>query len=308
MHGTARPRAATGRAPGKVILAGEHAVVYHRPALALPWPAVEAVAEATPATGPLTLASARAGSDRTGLRLAAAETLQAIGAPATGLAVFLRSSIPPGAGLGSSAATAVAVVRAVAAAYGEALAPAALLGLVDHAERHAHGRSSGLDAGAVTAAGPIVYRRGEASRDVAMAAPPALVVAHSGRPRDTRAAVAIVAASLAQAPAAMEAVLDALGQAALDGAAALEAGDMPRLGALMNQAQAGLATLGVSDAGLDALIVAARQAGALGAKLTGAGRGGCVVALAAVEAAAPAIARALLAAGATQAWTKEGPA
>ncbi len=283
-----------GQAPGKVILLGEHAVVHGGWALALPWPAVEAVATATAAVGATQVVSEAGDYDVRGLT-AAARAVRA-----EGCVVALRSSVPVGAGLGSSAATALAVVRAVAAFNGQACDE---LGCADVAERFAHGTPSGLDAATVAAAGPILFRRGDGARPVAGGALPALVVADTGRPRNAAEAVAAVAERLDR----HRTLVDALGQAALPGAAALEAQDWDGLGQLMDEAQDRLATLGVSHPDLDRLVAVARAAGALGAKLTGAGRGGCVVALAPDAATARALASTLLDAGATRAWTMDGP-
>ncbi len=301
-------RAAIGRAPGKLILAGEHAVVHGRPAVAMPWPAVEAVAEARPAEGALTVTSERPELDVSGLRAAAAETLARFGRSAEGLAIHVRSTVPAGAGLGSSAATAVAVVRATAAACGETLAAEDLAALADIAERHAHGLPSGVDVAAVAAPGPIFFMQGHPTEAIAPAFEPALVVADSGRPRDTRAAVAAVRARQETAPEAFLSALDLLGSAAVCAASALRTADPRLLGEAFDRAQSALHDLGVSDPALEALIKAARAAGATGAKLTGAGRGGCVVALAPDLASRPTIAAAMRDAGAVRVWTKEGAA
>lgn len=283
-----------GRAPGKVILLGEHAVVHGGWALALPWPAVEVTASVSEVAGDTQVVSDVPGMDLAGLTAAARAVC------ATGYRVSLRSTVPPGSGLGSSASTALAVVRAMAQASGATVDEQAL---ADVAERHAHGRPSGLDVATVAASGLILFKRGEAVRPVASAVP-AFVVADSGVPRNAGEAIAAVNAGLAQ----HQALVDALGQAALAGVTALEAGDLPLLGRLLDQAHERLTILGVGHPALDVLVAAARAAGALGAKLTGAGRGGCVVALAADPVSARAIALALLAAGAARAWTAEGPA
>jgi mevalonate kinase len=274
------PRPALGRAPGKLIVVGEHAVVHGRPAVAVPFPPVGVVAEAIPVPGAVRVTSERNLTGLVGLTRTAEAALVAVGAAPANLSVHIQSSIPMGAGLGSSAATAVAVARAAAGAYGEVLSGRLLRGLAQIAEREAHGRPSGLDVEAVLAEGPIRFTMGEEPVCVAAGFRPCWVVADSGRPRDTRSAVEAVSDWLAAAGEEGRAVLDDLAGEAELALAALRDGDAHALGAALDRAHRALRALGVSDDGLDELVAAARAAGALGAKLTGAGRGGCVVALA----------------------------
>ncbi|MEB3223459.1 MAG: mevalonate kinase [Candidatus Sericytochromatia bacterium] len=274
------PRPALGRAPGKLILVGEHAVVHGRPAVAVPFPPVGVVAEAIPVPGAVRVTSERSVGSLDALARTVEGALVAVGAVPANLSVHVQSTIPVGAGLGSSAATAVAVVRAAAGAFGQTLTPRLLRGLAHIAERAAHGRPSGLDVAAVLADGPIRFLLGEEATPLASGFRPCWVVADSGRPRDTRSAVAAVSAWLSGAGEAGRDVLDGLAREADVAERALRDGDSPGLGASLDRAHGALQALGVSDDGLDALVATARGAGALGAKLTGAGRGGCVVALA----------------------------
>lgn len=299
-----------GRAGGKTILMGEHAVVYGRPALAVPVRSFEVVATAERTagrgmlrsalyTGPLENAPARLLPTVT----AVTATLEALGSPGA-VDVRVRSDIPAERGVGSSAAVAAAVVAAVASAHGRALHPDERFALVQAAERAAHGSPSGLDARTVVADGPVWFDGGAAT-DVAVARGFWLVVADTGVKGRTREAVAGVRARRADDPAGTDALIETLGDLAIVARDALGAGDLHTVGEAMREAHAGLGALGVGDPALDHLVTAARAAGALGAKLTGGGRGGCVVTLASDAAQAERIAGALRVAGAAAAWTTE---
>ncbi|WP_051172203.1 mevalonate kinase [Microbacterium indicum] len=301
------PRAA--RAHGKAVLFGEHAVVYGAPAVAVPLPALAATASATlRASGPPSrIESALYAGPAEGAPAPLSPVVEAIraaldlvGAPAAH--VSIRSDVPVGRGLGSSAAVAAAVVQAVAGAVGRALDPEERHGLIQVAERAAHGTPSGLDARAVVAAGPIRFHAGLAA-PLALGAPLTLVIADSGAPGSTAEAVAGVRAMRDARPHTAGTLIDRLGSLAKGSTEDLASGDLDALGARMTDAHGLLRLLDVSTDALDALVGAAARAGALGAKLTGGGLGGCVVALAASPAEAEEIAGSLAAAGARQVWT-----
>ena len=275
---------ARGRAAGKVILLGEHAVVYGRPALAAAL-GIGLEVEVRAASGPLRLETDRAEltDDARPLRLVE-EAAAALGLEPHGFVVRVRSALPPGAGLGSSAALAVAVLRALAAAAGRALAPDEELALGRRLEAIFHGHSSGIDPAAAARPGAGLFRfvRGEppAITPLRIGAPLAVVIALGKRPRSTGTAVTGLRARWEADRTRHEALFDAIASVVDEGAGAAEAGDVRKLGLAFDRNQDLLRQLGVSAPEVEALIVEARAAGALGAKLTGGGAGGAVLAVA----------------------------
>jgi mevalonate kinase len=267
--------AAGGFGHGKLILLGEHAVVFGQPALAAGIPAgVRAVA--SPGTGrvrvPAWNVDARAG-DGSPVGTAAQRLLDRLGA--RDLDFEVEATIPSRAGLGSSAALAVALARAAS----PAASPGDLLAAVHESESVFHGTPSGIDAAAALHGGIGCFRPGEGWRPVPIQRRIKVCVGLSGKPRDTRAQVEAVGRLCARTPAARR-TIDVLGEATEAGIAAVKEGDIDTLGRLFDLAHGLLAGLRVSTPELDALAHAARAAGAIGAKLTGAGGGGAVIALA----------------------------
>jgi len=272
---------ARGRAAGKVILLGEHGVVYGRPALAAGL-ALGLEAEVRGGTGPLRLESDRSIDDPRPARLVE-EAATALAIEPRDLVVRVRSELPAGVGLGSSAALAVAVLRALAAAAGRTLARDEELALGRRLEAIFHGQSSGIDpAAAALGGGCFRFVRGEPPliTPLAAGAPLPLVVAFGERPRRTGAAVGALRARWEAERTRHERLFDEIAAVVEAGAHAVRAGDLAALGRCFDENQALLAVLGVSAPEVEALARAARRAGALGAKLTGGGAGGAVVALA----------------------------
>ena len=270
-------------APGKVLLFGEHSVVYGHPAIAC---ALDRGVEAIARRGPTEIRCDEwdlVAEPGDGSKVGAALEALLARLPCDGAAVELMPSIPPGAGLGSSAAMAVAAARAIATLHGASLEPAVLEVAAEASERVFHGNPSGLDQTTVIRGGLIRFRRGAAGPSVEMIArssPLPLVVALVEPGADTGEMVAAVRRQrerLTGIAAGIHAQMGAIADAAC---AALAAEEDERVGELMNVNHHLLGAIGVSTPALDAAASIARAAGALGAKLTGAGGGGAIVALA----------------------------
>jgi mevalonate kinase len=302
-----------GRAPGKVILFGEHAVVYDRPALAVPVTQVraEAVVEPGEAGAGLTIVAADLG-ETIALRDAPADhplaaaarlTLVKFGLSDPDWRVTVRSTIPIASGMGSGAAVSAAIVRALAQAGSWKLeagsSSADISALVYEVERLHHGTPSGIDNTVVVYGEPVYFVRGQPPQIFHIGRSFMLAIADSGIASPTRIAVGDVRRAWEQQPVRFEGLFDGVAAVVEAARAAIAAGEPERLGPLMDQNHTMLQEIGVSCLELDALVAAARGAGALGAKLSGAGRGGNMIALV-TEATASRVAKALVAAGAVR--------
>ncbi|WP_437942729.1 mevalonate kinase [Sorangium sp. So ce341] len=295
---------ALGQASGKVILLGEHAVVYGAPALAA---GIErgARARATRAPEGARASALRLGGREHGAAPAEGDVARAFAAllealPGAGpVRVEAESDLPPGGGLGSSAALGVAIARAVAAlarasseaaapardiASSEAAAPAALTAAAEVAaaaawERVFHGNPSGIDTAAAARGGCFRFTRAHGATPLAPRDDLWLCVGSTGVPSSTRSMVELVAKLFERKPTVAETSIAGIAALVENAALAIEAGDAIALGRLMDLNQMLLAGMFVSTEAIETLCRLAREAGALGAKLTGAGGGGSVIAL-----------------------------
>ena len=272
---------ARASAPGKVLLLGEHAVVYGHPALAAALQRGVRIEVAESAEASIAVGSPPGISPPPELLEAAREMAASIGAPA-GFRAVIETELPLGAGLGSSAAVGVALARAFSQLAGRPCPDERATELALGFERHFHGAPSGVDPAISACGGTILFRRGEPPRIERVRArdPVFLCVALTGIVRGTRSTVLPLSERRAVRPDLYDPMLAALGELARGGAIALERGDLAGLGAGFDEAQQLLTALGVSCPELDDLVGLLRKATALGAKLTGAGGGGAAIGLA----------------------------
>ena len=295
----AAPGQVVASAPAKVILFGEHFVVYGVPAVvaAISLRARAAVRKRddlavsvrAPDLGVSgiflpdgTFSPGEGGEEARHLLepifTAVRHVMKALSAP-SGLEVLVRSKIPVAAGLGSSAAVAVSAAAATTQLLSGRLDLDLAFKAAFRAEELVHITPSGVDPAISTYGGLITYRRGEGIRRLEARGPLELVVGDTGIKRSTGALVSAVRALKERRPRLFASLLEAAEHLVADAVAALERGDLTALGELMDINHGLLSAIGVSNEALDRLVHAARRAGALGAKLTGAGGGGCMVAL-----------------------------
>ena len=289
-------------APGKVILFGEHAVVYGRPAIAAPVTQVRATAtiETAPPGNGLTIVASdlkksialSSAPEDEPLAAAARFTLDHLAVPIPDATLTIRSTIPIASGLGSGAAVSTALVRGLASFSGSTLSAEEVSALVFEVEKIHHGTPSGIDNTVVAYEQPIyfVHKRPHSgggpygtllSKKVRLVvgAPFTLLIADTGVSSSTKRVVGRVRRAWQRETARYEALFDQIGDIADEARRAVEVGDIDTLGSLMDENHELLIELGVSSSKLDELVDAAHFAGALGAKLSGSGRGGNMIVL-----------------------------
>lgn len=277
-------------APGKVILFGDHAVVYDRAAIAAPVAQVRArvTIEQSPAGSGLTIIASDLGKsiclatapEEDPLAAAARLALAHFAAAEPDGTLTVRSTIPIASGLGSGAAVSTALVRGLANFLGHSLDPAEVSALVFEVEKMHHGTPSGIDNTVVAYEQPVYFVRGRPVERLVVGEPFTLLIADTGAPSPTKKVVGQVRRGWQREPARYDALFDQIGDIADKARQAIESGDINALGPLTDDNHELLIELGVSSPQLNDLVETARLAGAMGAKLSGAGQGGNMIALA----------------------------
>lgn len=281
------------RASGKIILFGEHAVVYGRPAIAVPVTEVQARAsvEAGEKRQGIVIVASDLGcvtkvregetEEATGpLRAIVASTLDYLGLrPEQALTITVESTIPIARGLGSGAAVSTAIARALAGYFSRELSAEEVSGLVYEVEKLHHGTPSGIDNTVIAYERPVYFIRGQVLETFQVEKPLLFIIADTGVESSTKAVVSAVRQAWSKSRDRYETLFERVGEIVARARGAIEEGEVQQVGRLMDQNQRLLELMGVSSRPLDSLVKAARRAGALGAKLSGAGRGGNIIAL-----------------------------
>lgn len=265
-------------ASGKLILLGEHAVVYGAPAIAAGL-SRGASARAVRAPAPSLRIGDRSAEEGDGSALASglAAVLRELDVGAYQIDVDL--ALPPGAGLGASAAIGVAIARAVLEASGCESDTGRVLAAAAAWEGVFHGTASGIDAAAAALGGCFRYTRTGGAAPLMVQRALTLVVVLTGPAESTRVMVEGVRRLRERRPEIVDKAVDGITSLVNNAELCLASGDLPALGKLMDFNQMILSGLFVSTENIERVCALAREAGALGAKLTGGGGGGAVIAL-----------------------------
>ena len=276
-------------APGKVILFGEHAVVYGQPALAVPVMQVHADVQVSDSPRPGIWIEAPDIDLHAELNtLPSDHPLAAVIHnlffalhldPFPSLHIKIDSTIPVASGLGSGAAVSVALIRALSTYIGHPLSDEQVNELAFEIEKLHHGTPSGIDNTVITYARPVYFVKGRPLETFKVGEPFFIIIGDTGIAAPTKESVGAVRKLWVDDKDKWEKVFSKVGEIVKQARNTIETGKTTELGELMDQNHALLQEMTVSSPELDKLVHAARTAGALGAKLSGGGRGGNMIAL-----------------------------
>jgi mevalonate kinase len=297
----------TSSAPGKIILFGEHAVVYGRPALAVPVTQVHADVEVRDSASAGIMIHApdinlhaevnTLPSDHPIASVIHNLFFLSRTSPFPNLEIKITSTIPVASGLGSGAAVTVALTRALSSHVNYSMTDDEVNSFTYEIEKLHHGTPSGIDNTVVTYAKPVYFVKGQPIETFTVGKSFTIVIGDTGISAPTKESVGDVRKLWEEDKTKWENIFDQIGWIVKEARRAIESGKWKELGGLMNQNHALLHEMTVSSPELDDLVSVARNAGVLGAKLSGGGRGGNMIAL--VEAdQAEAVAKSLKEAGA----------
>ncbi|MCM2139988.1 mevalonate kinase [Vagococcus fluvialis] len=307
------PSKGIGESHGKIILLGEHSVVYGEPSIAIPFLGTKVVATVVKTSEPTRIdcdfyhglldeMPELLESLKETIRVCLARLNQS----KARLHLTIDSQIPAERGMGSSAAVSVATTRALFDFFKANLTQSELLEIVHISEKIAHGNPSGLDALMTSSYTPFYFVKGKEFEKLNMNLDGFLIVGDTGVTGQTKEAVESIALKVSDPSKkwAKEAITE-LGILANQGRFYLETNQGNKLGDTMSKVHGLLQKLEVSSPELDLLVETAMKNKALGAKLTGGGRGGCMIALAKTKKDAESISLALKNTGAKQTWVYE---
>ena len=274
---------------GKIILLGEHSVVYGRHAVAVPAP-VNIRTKVQDTEDEILLMIPSWGVEyrldknpekRQSFEKPAGLILDQMGLSKQGMKIEVFSDIPRGMGLGGSAAIAVSIIKALNNHFKLALNQDEINQMALESEKIAHGNPSGIDNTMATYGHPLIFRNGDNPliEPLNINETFSILIGFSSTEGLTAKTVGIVRDLWKKNPGVYEKIFDEIDSLALQSIQAIQNNDFELLGQLMNINHGLLNTLQVSTPELERLIMIARESGALGAKLTGGGGGGAVIAL-----------------------------
>jgi mevalonate kinase len=198
--------------------------------------------------------------------------------------IWIGGTLPGFSGLGASAASSVAIARAISEELNLNLSNEKINAVAYEGEKAYAGNPSGIDNTAATYGGFMWFKKNPAGGQdlverLKVRRPIEIVIGSTGKVANTKLMVEGVADRKKKDPQKYDPLFKQAESLAVAGRKALEAGDLKKVGDLMNENHRILQEIGVSSKELDQLVDIARKQGAFGAKLTGGGGGGCMVAL-----------------------------
>lgn len=300
---------AFGKSHAKIILMGEHSVVYNQPAIALPIPKIELKIKINEIdAGQLLNSKYYIGpiqsvpNDLLGIKNLVNTILTKINKTDESFEMTINSEIPSERGMGSSAATSIAIIRALYNYFDTNISKEELLKLSDVEETITHGNPSGLDSATTGADNPVWFIRNDTLEEINFNLNATLVIADSGIKGRTDIAINYVKQQLINDNKRTQKSINKIGNLVTKARQDIEKNNPEELGILMSENQKELKNLKISNSKIDELVEIANINGSLGTKLTGSGLGGCIIALARNDNEAESIANALTKAGALDTW------
>jgi hydroxymethylglutaryl-CoA reductase len=274
---------------GKIILFGEHAAVYGSHVIAAPIP-IAIRSKVEDEEDGIHIVVPRWGIEKRlhkeikhdfSLYNSLDHILTDLGLRQKNMRIEIYPNIPRAMGLGGSAALAVAIVRALSQHYKLGLSDEQVNKLAYKSEQHVHGTPSGIDNTMATYGKFILFKKGDPPlmKPIEVAKPLPFVIGITHVESLTAKMVANVRKARERNTDMYDRIINEIDELALRAFEALQTYNLERLGDLMNLNQGLLNALQVSSWELEELIEIARKNGALGAKLTGGGGGGAMIAL-----------------------------
>ncbi|GEO57095.1 mevalonate kinase [Companilactobacillus bobalius] len=297
-----------GKSHGKTIIMGEHAVVYGYPAFAIPLLSIPVIVKMQQSKENSLISKYYAGKidkipdSLSGVKYLVSLLDSELNKDHLNYTINIDSGLPIERGMGSSAAIAAAITRAFFNFFNKDLSHQLLLDYVNKSETITHGKASGLDALTVSSDDPIKFGKDVEPEHFNFNSDGFIVIADSGVKGRTKETVADVRKMYDQEPKKIGAYLQQLGDYATQASDYLIKGNLKKLGLVFTLANEALTKLNLAIPKTDKLIEAANHAGALGSKITGGGRGGCIICLARNLKNAQMIQKALIKSGAEQTW------
>ncbi len=297
-----------GKSHGKMIMMGEHAVVYGYPAIALPLLSIPVIVrikqskEKTLSSNYFVGEIAELPETLSGVKYLIEVLDNEMNLDHINYSIFIDSGLPIERGLGSSAAIGAAITRAFFDFFDQPLDDQKLLEHINKSETVTHGKASGLDARTVISDSPIKFSKGQSAEHFNFDSSGFIVIADSGIKGRTKETVADVRKMYDQDKDSVGKELEDLGSCTDQAVQALQSNDLRLLGTTFTKANTILTKLNLSLDKVDQLLATANKSGALGSKITGGGRGGCIICVAENLSSAQTIQKALIKNGAEQTW------